>query len=197
MKILPVVGFEDAYQVSDEGEVYSIERVVLGSDGIEYPFPAGKRAKSANIQNQYFMVCLYKNNVGYQKYVHRLVSEAFIPRIPGKPAVNHIDGDRQNNKVENLEWVTYSENSQHAVDTQLHIYTNRLTESAFLSCLQEVIAGESYLSLSQRVPYKVPFLSVKLRRLAKKHNLEHLLDASLMQQRQRRARINGAKSNQY
>jgi len=197
MKKLPIKEFENAYEVSEDGEVYSIKRTVLGQDGTLYPFPAKHRTKSANIYTTYFMVTLYRQNMGYCKYIHRLVAEAFIPNPKRLPQVNHIDGNRQNNYVQNLEWVTPLENIQHAIQTGLKTYTNRLTEIEFLDCLHQVIDGESYAGLSKRVPYQVPFLSVKLRKLAKKYNLEHLLDASLMEQRQRRARVNGAKNYTY
>lgn len=61
----------------------------------------------------YYMVFLHKNNKGNQKTVHRLVAAAFIPNTDNKRCVNHIDGNKQNNCVANLEWCTHSENQQH------------------------------------------------------------------------------------
>lgn len=62
-------------------------------------------------------------NINFGRSVHRIVAETFIPNPNNLPCVNHIDGDRGNNNVSNLEWVTYSENLKHAYDV-LHRCTN-------------------------------------------------------------------------
>lgn len=99
-----IEGFEDNYMVSENGEIYSKKRDIVM-----------KRRQGNYYQN----VSLSLNNKGYTRTIHRLVAQAFIPNPLNKPEVNHIDGNKLNNNVCNLEWVTSSENSQHAVDTGL------------------------------------------------------------------------------
>lgn len=193
MSYLPVVGYGGLYEVSDLGEVRSLNRKVIGRDGAVYPFKGVILRPAVHKDTGYLMVSLWKNGAGRHHYVHRLVAEAHIPNPLGLPEVNHDDGNRANPRKTNLYWVTGQQNKQHAVDTGLRVYTNRLTREEFEECLQSVIAGESYQALTNRVPYKVPFLSTKLRAIARELGLEADLDASLMEQRITRARINGAK----
>ena len=67
----------------------------------------------------YKVVYFKKGNTKTSKQVHRLVAQAFIPNPENKPQVNHIDGNKHNNNVDNLEWVTVSENAIHALNTGL------------------------------------------------------------------------------
>jgi hypothetical protein len=68
----------------------------------------------------YKRVNLFINNKNTQKQVHRLVAIAFIPNVENKPQVNHINGIKTDNRVENLEWCTNQENRNHAVNNGLH-----------------------------------------------------------------------------
>lgn len=83
------------------------------------------------IQQGYAHVTIYINKKGKRVKIHRLVANAFIPNPDNKPYVNHIDGIRSNNRVENLEWVTASENTQHAVDTGLFLPTREKSVTQF------------------------------------------------------------------
>lgn len=194
MSFLPVKGYEGFYEVSTDGQVRSVDRVVVGRDGASYPFKGKTLNTRPNVQVGYLQVPLWKNGKMTMHYVHRLVAEAHIPNPLNLPEVNHKNGVRADSRKDNLEWVDRSGNITHAIQTGLRVYTNRLSKDEFISCLWDVIAGESYLSLSNRIPYKVPFISTKLRSLAKELGVEDALDASLMEQRITRARINGAKN---
>lgn len=76
----------------------------------------------------YCMIFLYLNGKRKNKLIHRLVAEAFIPNKEYKKEVNHIDGNKQNNSVNNLEWVTPSENAKHAFKKKLNSHTRNILQ---------------------------------------------------------------------
>lgn len=194
MNFSSVLNYEGLYEVSDCGVVRSVDRIIVGRDGVTYPRKGRVLRQSPHKDTEYPQVSLWAGNVGTSFYVHRLVALAHIPNPEDKPEVNHKDGVRSNNAHTNLEWVTSLENKLHAIGEGLRVYTTRLTKEEFVDCLYAVIEGESYSSLTTRVPYKVPFLSTKVRKLAQELGLEGELDESLYLQRVTRARINGAKN---
>lgn len=89
------------YEVSDRGEVRRAlkRKLVLREGG-----------------NGYYIVALYENNKRTEEIVHRLVAKAFIPNPEKKRTINHKNGIKTDNRVENLEWATYGENMRHAFE---------------------------------------------------------------------------------
>lgn len=75
---------------------------------------------------------LSRNGVRRYFLVHRLVAAAFVPEVPGRDQVNHIDGDRLNNHASNLEWCTQSQNNLHARRTLGRGYAGRAVRAIFL-----------------------------------------------------------------
>lgn len=99
-----------------EHPIYTNYLITTNSDVISknYHRTGKKRLLKQDINQGYKRVVLTKNKKTYRKKVHRLVAETFIPNPENKPCVNHIDGNKLNNNVNNIEWCTYSENSKHA-----------------------------------------------------------------------------------
>lgn len=121
-----------SYTISEKGEVFSIK--------------SQKYIKKYKKKEGYLQVKLFialdsaaNKRIYEYPYVHRLVAEAFIENPNNLPCINHIDGNKENNEVSNLEWCTYSENMQHAVKTGLCVKPNKITNlenifNDFISC---------------------------------------------------------------
>lgn len=111
-----IAGYEGFYQVSNLGKIKSLDRHIN-------PNVKGSRnvygRSMVLMKNRYSTCTLIKNKIRKNVSVHRLVAQAFIPNDDKTLIVNHIDGDRYNNIVSNLEWVTYKYNNLHAYRTGL------------------------------------------------------------------------------
>jgi hypothetical protein len=112
-----VVGFEGLYQISNKGRVKRVPHTVMRNDNKPYTFT--EMILNPHTARGYKQAILTRDKKKYSVMVHRMVAQAFIDNPQGKPQVNHIDGNKQNNDVSNLEWVTASENVRHAFSTNL------------------------------------------------------------------------------
>lgn len=117
-----IQGYETLYEVSNLGRVKRIGGVVVRSDGVKTNVPTSILTNTIG-KNGYPFVSLHINGFAKKYLIHRLVAQAFLPNPSNKLYVNHIDGNKCNNRVDNLEWVTPSENLHHAYSTKLRTPT--------------------------------------------------------------------------
>ena len=113
--------YEGLYQVSNLGRVKSLKRIEKF-----YHNNNDKILIQSKCSNGYLKIVLSKNNLHKNYMTHRLVAKTFLPNPENKRTVNHKDGNKQNNCVDNLEWATYSENIQHAYNLGLNYGSDKL-----------------------------------------------------------------------
>jgi len=136
-----VVGYEGHYSVTEDGRVWSHKRnrFLVGGDkkgyrGVLLSKPGEKR--------------VYKT-------VHRIVAEAYLPNPENRPQINHIDGDKLNNAVSNLEWITAKENLLHAVDNGLYEFRKyvipRKFDSAVAGMIRDIhrVTGKTFVQIGR------------------------------------------------
>lgn len=112
-----IVGAEGSYQVSNLGNIRTLDRILLRKDGRTQRKKGQPIVIRLNPQTGYYEFKLNLSGRLYVKKVHRVVAEAFIPNHDlTKVCVNHKNGNKLDNHVENLEWVSYSENLKHSYD---------------------------------------------------------------------------------
>lgn len=120
-----VVGYEGLYEVSDDGSVRSLDRVIIYEGDNRRVAGArkykGKVRRAGLDRYGYPKLTLTSDSVLKNFTVHRLVAEAFIPNPDNLPTVNHIDEDKTNNNVSNLEWMTVQDNTRHSAKLSVAI----------------------------------------------------------------------------
>jgi hypothetical protein len=112
--IKEIPGYEGYYAISKDARVFSLERTIFDKNGKAKKIKF-KELKQKN-QNGYMAVHFRKENTDKIFLVHRLLMIAFVENKDNKEYVNHIDGNKSNNRLSNLEWCTAAENTKHAID---------------------------------------------------------------------------------
>ena len=111
---LPVVGFEQVYEVSDQGRVRRVGRAHISGKGRGGGVRVGRILALCQIAGGYYAVNLWRHGKIKRRLIHALVMEAFVGLPPKDHEVNHRDGVKSHNDLDNLEYVTRSQNMIHA-----------------------------------------------------------------------------------
>lgn len=134
-----IKGYEGLYQVSNHGNVKSIDRIVCYRSGRE-ALHRGRLLIQHQRTGGYMYVVLSRGNMQKAYRVHRLVADAFVENPDNKPMVNHLDENNKNNMACNLEWCTHAENINYGTRTERAAYTRKMNSRPFI-CIE---TGETF-----------------------------------------------------
>lgn len=141
--------YERTHIISNSGIVKTIDRVVYKSGS---PQNIKGKTMSVRIDRDGYCKCtLQENKIRKSKSVHRLVAMTFIDNPNNKSCVNHIDGNKKNNTVENLEWCTVKENNQHAFDIGLKENSHSTGENCNFSKLTKIQVADIRKGVSKKL----------------------------------------------
>lgn len=158
----PVYGFEGYYEVNRIAQVRTVERYVVRISKLGKPNTIKIPTKikvSRRTKFGYVQVALVKDNVTYNTYLHRIVAEAFLEKPIGCNVVNHKNGVKHDNRIENLEWTTSSGNNIHALDLKLRKPANSISQEFKKSVLQLRASGMTNKKIAERLNSRESIIS--------------------------------------
>lgn len=156
-----ILGYEGIYQVSNFGRIKSLERLKENHSKMQI---VQEKIKSLRKTKQgYLLVDLYKDNIQYTARVHRLVAQTFIDNPCKKESVNHINGDKADNRIENLEWATPKEQNEHFYKNNLKSKENirkaimamNDVNSKKVLCVEDNIVYVSVMDAAKKTEYQI------------------------------------------
>jgi hypothetical protein len=162
-----VPNFENRYQVSNLGRVRSLDRIVKDVNGVLYNKKGKILSTKYNNKNDYVRVNLYDESIKrHTTKVHKLVARVFLKQVENKPFINHKNGNKHDNRVENLEWCTASENINHAFDNNLiprqkggKNGNSKLTEREVVEIKKLIKKGDTQFNIANRFGVKQATIS--------------------------------------
>ncbi|KKN42124.1 hypothetical protein LCGC14_0716280 [marine sediment metagenome] len=134
-----IKGYEGLYQVSDLGEIKSLDRVIYSKFRSIQTFK-GRILRKLIHNNGYVSIMLSKKGITKRFIIHRIVAKSFILNLQNKKEVNHKNLIKGDNRAENLEWVTPKENMKHA-DKNIDLYQKGSLNKRSKSCIQISLDG--------------------------------------------------------
>lgn len=150
---LDIKGFEHIYKISNDGCVMSCKKGIILKQQID--------------KDGYGYVRLWSHCVPKHCHIHRLVAQAFIPNPKNKPQVNHKNGTKTDNRAENLEWNTSSENISHA----FAVLNRRPSRQSPVKCIETNIVYKSATEASKHTGISASCISMAARKVKRKvHN---------------------------
>ena len=165
-----IKGYEDKYQVSNFGRVKSLKRVVphklYGTKVVPERF-----LKAYLRSHGYYCISLWNNNSKTDKYIHRLLAIYFITNPNNYPCINHIDGNKTNNSINNLEWCTIKQNNEHSYANGLNSLNRKIKVCSYTT--NECVIYRSIRQASININKNPDYLHVALKRNKFSNNEYH------------------------
>lgn len=160
-----IIDYEGIYQISNLGNVKSLERIVSNNKNDGVRIVKEKILHSIDNGNGYKFVSLNKNNKHKNFYIHRLVAGAFVENPENKKYVNHKDFNKYNNNASNLEWCTQKENVNYSVERMKHPKNSKLPKytnekyihfryNKYRVCIKNLKVDKSFKTIDEAISFR-------------------------------------------